>query len=62
MRDIRNTDPLLLRPDLVIKFIGHTVELGDHALDLSKLSSFLVNLKPLQTDQTVSGFHYSILP
>jgi len=62
MSNIRDPDALLLGPNLVIKFVSHTVELGNHALDLSKLPSFFINLKPLQTDQTVAGFHNSILP
>jgi hypothetical protein len=48
MRGIVDTRPILLDPDFALELAGHTIEFGNHCLDLRDLAALLVDLKLLE--------------
>ena len=57
MRGVADAAPLLLGDDLVVEFLRHALELGDHRLDLRDLPALLVDLEALQADQPITRLH-----
>ena len=62
MGDVVDADPVLLGHDLVLEILHHAVEIGDHHVQLRHLATLLVDLEPLEANETVSGLHDSVLP
>src|SRR5215813_6614782 len=54
MARVMNPGPVLLHLDLALKIDRHTVEFGNHALDLRNPAPLLVNLKFLQPDERLA--------
>jgi hypothetical protein len=62
MARIGDTRPLLFGIDLVVQFIRHAVEFGNHRVDLLDLPLLFVDLESLQANNTVTRLHLLELP
>jgi hypothetical protein len=50
MRGVVDTAAFLFRKDLIAKFVGNPLEVGNHHFDLGHLSAFLLDMKTLQSN------------
>src|SRR5690606_18794876 len=62
MVDVGDAALFLLGSDLKLQLPRHTLELGDHHVELSDLLALFADLKSLQPHQVLSCLHYSLLP
>ena len=62
MTGICDASLLFLGNDLIIEFVSHALELGDHQVELQELLPLLVDLKLLEPNQVLTWFHHLLLP